>query len=312
MTIPFTCPYCGTQTDAYEEYAGRSGPCVVCGKTITVPYPTTVTTSPNRPTPAPLTPAVRGRSPTTSVSIVLAAILGGLLAVFCLIVVLFMVVFPAVSAARNTARKTQSAKNLERIAMALRDYEVQYGCFPPAYVADAKGKPMHSWRVLLLPHLGYRHVYQQYDFGQPWDSPRNMMLAHLMPTEYACPADPDARTQFETSYLVVVGDRTLFPGARCVKAQDIKDGDSDTLLVVETPTCGISWLAPKDLDFRQMRFEINGKTGVEIGSQHRGGAHVVTADGKSHFLRDGISPEVVQAMATIQGGESIPWSAIEP
>lgn len=312
MTIPFSCPHCGTQTDAYDEYAGQSGSCVVCGKTITVPYPRTISKAPQGPDSGRPGRRPRVSSPTTSVMVILAAILGGLLAVFCLMVVLFLVVFPAISAARNTARKTQSAKNLERIAMALRDYEVQYGSFPPAFLADAKGKPLHSWRVLLLPHLGYQHVYQQYDFGQPWDSPRNMMLARLMPTEYACPADSDARTQFETSYVVVVGDSTIFPGARCVKSQDVQDGEAETLLVAETPTCGISWLAPKDLDFRLMRFEINGKPGVEIGSKHRGGAHVVTADGRSHFLRDGTSPEVVQAMATIQGGESIPWSVVEP
>ena len=41
MAILFTCPYCGTQTDVYEEFAGRSGPCAICGKTITVPYPST-------------------------------------------------------------------------------------------------------------------------------------------------------------------------------------------------------------------------------------------------------------------------------
>jgi hypothetical protein len=37
MPFPFTCPHCGVQMYVSEQYAGRSGPCVQCGKTITVP-----------------------------------------------------------------------------------------------------------------------------------------------------------------------------------------------------------------------------------------------------------------------------------
>ena len=37
MAIPFTCPHCGATTDVAEEYAGETGPCARCGKTITVP-----------------------------------------------------------------------------------------------------------------------------------------------------------------------------------------------------------------------------------------------------------------------------------
>ena len=37
MPILFTCPHCGRQTHVADEYAGQSGPCAACGKTITVP-----------------------------------------------------------------------------------------------------------------------------------------------------------------------------------------------------------------------------------------------------------------------------------
>jgi len=37
MPFLFTCPHCGVQTHVPEQYAGRSGPCIQCGKTITVP-----------------------------------------------------------------------------------------------------------------------------------------------------------------------------------------------------------------------------------------------------------------------------------
>jgi hypothetical protein len=40
--------------------------------------------------------------------------------------------------------------------LAVLTYEAQYHCFPPAYIPDKDGKPMHSWRVLMLPYLQYK------------------------------------------------------------------------------------------------------------------------------------------------------------
>jgi len=39
-------------------------------------------------------------------------------------------------------------RNLQRLVIAMHLYHQDYGCFPPAYVADENGTPMHSWRVL--------------------------------------------------------------------------------------------------------------------------------------------------------------------
>jgi len=38
--------------------------------------------------------------------------------------------------------------------LALFNYHDDYGSYPPAYIADESGRPMHSWRVLILPYLG--------------------------------------------------------------------------------------------------------------------------------------------------------------
>src|SRR4051812_11083639 len=60
---------------------------------------------------------------------------------------------------------------MRQIALAMRSYQADYGCLPPAYIADAQGKPMHSWRVLLLPYLDQAGLYDAYNFGEPWDGP---------------------------------------------------------------------------------------------------------------------------------------------
>ncbi|HEV3023824.1 MAG TPA: DUF1559 domain-containing protein, partial [Pirellulales bacterium] len=68
----------------------------------------------------------------------------------------------------------------------------------PAFVADDEGKPMHSWRVLILPFIEQQPLYDQYDFSEPWNGPHNAdhgqppeQLVTLVP-EYllAVPEDP--------------------------------------------------------------------------------------------------------------------------
>lgn len=311
MVILFSCPHCGTQTDVNDEYAGRTGPCAVCGKTITVPYPSTVVgDAPSSRTSRPARAFWRPLA-TSSALRLLVFVVVGMVAATALIGLLFALAFPAISAARRSAQKSNSAANISKLAMAMLAYEADYGSFPPAYVADADGTPMHSWRVLLLPYLGYDHVYERYDFSAPWDSPQNMAILTWMPAEFACPADPDARTASETSYMVIVGDASMFPGENSTTRNQIIDGPENTIMLAQTPASGVCWLEPRDLAMDQMRFVINGRPGVEIGSNIPDGAYVATADGSTHFLTYNSTPNLVRAMVTIDGSELVPWQSVE-
>ena len=49
---------------------------------------------------------------------------------------------------RGTARNAPTI--WKQLGLALLAYERAYGSFPPAYVADANGKPLYSWRVLIF------------------------------------------------------------------------------------------------------------------------------------------------------------------
>ena len=144
-------------------------------------------------------------------ALVVIVIVAGLLGAGIVVGLLIVMVFPAVSTARSQAQKTQSADNMKLIAAAMFSYEADHGSYPPAFIPDKDGKPMHSWRVLLLPYLGpgYDHIYEQYKFDEAWDGPNNMNLRFSMPAEYACPADSDASSQYETSYMVIVGDEEI-------------------------------------------------------------------------------------------------------
>jgi len=170
------------------------------------------------------------------------------------------------------------------LGLAMHSYHDTYRCFPPAYVADRNGRPMHSWRVLLLPFLDRRDLYNRYRFDEPWDGPHNRMLASEMPWIFRCPADqgPEANA----NYFVVVGPRTIFPGATSVGIRDISDGTTVTILLVEAAESGVNWLEPRDLTYEEAARGINAKTGFGISSHHDGGTMVLFADGHAQFLSD--------------------------
>jgi hypothetical protein len=201
-------------------------------------------------------------------------------------------------------RRTECANHLRQIALALHDYHQMYGCLPPAHIDSRGGRPMHSWRVLLLPFLHYEKLYRLYDFTQPWNSPKNALLAKRMPHEYRCPAVQDEKS-LATSYVAVVGPATAWPGSKCVRFQDIKDGTSDTILLVEVANSTINWMEPRDMSFDRAVIGVNMDRRRGIGSHHHGGANVALADSSTRFLPDSVSPAALRTLLTLADGESI-------
>ena len=82
--------------------------------------------------------------------------------------ILVALLLPAVSRAREAARRRQCANQLKQIVLALLNYREANGCFPPAYIAGKNGKPMHSWKVIILPYIDGDSLYKQYRFDEPW------------------------------------------------------------------------------------------------------------------------------------------------
>lgn len=131
--------------------------------------------------------------------------------------------------------------NLRAIGLALQAYHNDHGSFPPAFVADDRGRPIHSWRALLLPYLDEPDLARAYRLDEPWDGPHNARLAGRVPTAYRCPAhDEDGCS----GYAAIVGSGTAWPGPVGVSQLQITDGTA--ILVVELAG-GIPWLEPRDL-----------------------------------------------------------------
>lgn len=84
---------------------------------------------------------------------------------------------------------------------ALTAYHERYRQFPTNIVDSATGKHMHSWRVMLLPWLGFENTFEQIRFDEAWDSPHNRALCNGLDVQYVCPSlrDRSPRTA-ELSY----------------------------------------------------------------------------------------------------------------
>ena len=221
--------------------------------------------------------------------------------VLCLIVSLLL---PAVNTPNYGRRRAQCSNNLKQISLALLNYHTEQGSFPPAYIADEKGVPMHSWRVLILPYLEQTNLYEQYDFSEPWDGPNNSLLHNHVVSLFGCPSDTS--TANNTNYVAVVGPDTAWPGAEGRSIEQIKDGTTNTILVVEVHDSGIHWMEPRDLDFATASTTINqGPPGRMISSNHGPLANVAFADGSVRFLSDDTPGATVRAMLTVDGGEEV-------
>jgi type II secretory pathway pseudopilin PulG len=238
----------------------------------------------------------------TSTAMIVLIIGAGLLAVVVVCGgVLAALILPAVQSAREAGRRTQCLNNLRQIDLALQNYHSAYGSFPPAYVADENGKPMHSWRVLILPFLDAQSVYDQYDFSEPWDGPNNSRLLALMPPVYACPSHPNTGS-YTTSYAAVFGENSVFRGAAPTTFTDVTDGIDNTVMVGEAANANIPWMKPQDVDVT-VHSSLGDRDG--FSGDHRGVVLFAFCDGRVRALSLSIDPNVLKALFTRNGGEVV-------
>ena len=122
------------------------------------------------------------------------------------------------SMSQTAPMQARTLANLNRIGVALRQFEDAHDFWPPAFLVGPDGKPWHSWRVLLLPYLGHRDLFDQYDFSQPWDSAKNLRLLDKMPAVFHDPIYGDELGHF-THYAALVGSNRVLTA---FSASDVK------------------------------------------------------------------------------------------
>jgi hypothetical protein len=189
------------------------------------------------------------------------------------------------------------ANNLRNIALALQSYESTYHCLPPAYTVDADGKPLHSWRTLILPFLEQQHLYAKIDLSKPWDDPANQAAASVCLKIYRCPSsDYDEN---KTTYLAVVAPGGCFLPSQPRKLADITDRRDLTLMVLDVPSAeAVPWMSPNDASEDVVFRKVD-----PSDRQHPSGAQAACADGRVLFVTENIDSATLQALVSIAGND---------
>ena len=304
MPFQFTCPYCFKKTLVLENLAGQKGPCVECGKLVTVPEPPSKLPEAAAPIGSTFVPAKQLKARSEFRMFVLRA--GGLtIGVIVFSSVMLFGLWPTFKGLKERRDAIACMSNLQRIATALNAYAADQGTYPTPVVTDAAGKPLYSWRVLILPYLGEGSLHANFKLNEAWDSPANSQLLAQCPNVYTSPGS-GSNSAF-SNYVLITGAGTVFPTTGPLKPAQISDGLDRTLLVVETDNSMNDWSKPFDIDISKMSSRIGAPGPDTIGGTHAEGAAAVFADGEPAWLSIDLPAPIVDASITPNGSESLPF-----
>jgi hypothetical protein len=205
-------------------------------------------------------------------------------------------IIEALRKSQQAARRTQSTNNLKQIALAMHNYHSVASSFPPAAVLGTDGKPLLSWRVLLLPYMEQQPLYNEFHLDEPWDSDHNKKLLSRMPPVFRSDA---AGTGVGQTYLQgFQGEHALFDGKKGIRITDITDGTSNTFMVVEASR-GVPWTKPEDIPYDPA------KPLPKLGFREDGFL-AAYCDGSVRFIPRATAATTIRALITRNGGETIP------
>ena len=107
-------------------------------------------------------------------------------------------------------RRARTIENLAKLGKALNAYSDSFAGYPATKAVNSPDYPPMSWRVAILPLLGYGELYKKYRPVEPWDSSANKQVLAQIPPEYQSPEHRDTKT----NYLVPLAFEAAFGGGR--------------------------------------------------------------------------------------------------
>ena len=155
--------------------------------------------------------------------------------------------------------------NAVDITNALERYCEEHGSYPPAYTVDENGQPLHSWRVLILPHLSasqnpldkelretqdLKALYEDIRLDEPWDSEYNRQFASRMPK---CYLNATLKEEGKTNFKMIIGTKCISDGTGSRTAEEVR---ANRPIVVIEANPSVEWMKPEDLQYTDL--EANG------------------------------------------------------
>lgn len=200
---------------------------------------------------------------------------------------------------QNEQKTHWEMKQMRALALGALNYEAANKRFPPGGAAgnpsqESRDAGQLSWRVMILPQLGFTPLFEQFRMDEPWDSPHNLSLLPYMPDVFRDLDDPCDSTT--TRVLSVTGPDTAFPNPHLgPKFSNITDDLSSTILFLRAPQSeAVPWTQPSDLNLKRLemlRFEEP--------------IQAAMFDAKVIALPQSIDPSTLRALITPSGTEDV-------
>lgn len=247
-----------------------------------------------------------------------------------------------ISDVRQRVKLEHCKNNLKQLGLGIQSYHGTYRKFPLATVTHTLGpgeqervvdlpvEQCASWLFELHPFVEARMDSRfKIDINKPWDAEENRYVAD---NEYAvalCPSqfDPTAKNDWiMNSYIGILGvgrdagwqerddnGRGAFGFQHPITLADFSDGLANTMVLAETNFRNGRWIAggfatARGLDPQEPPYLLGDR--AQFGSFHRNQTLVGMADGSVRSLTGRVSPRIIEALATVTGGEQIeplPW-----
>jgi prepilin-type N-terminal cleavage/methylation domain-containing protein/prepilin-type processing-associated H-X9-DG protein len=245
-----------------------------------------------------------------------------LMAVVAIGGVLLSLLLAAVQVSREAARKSACANNLRNQVLALAQFHDTQQRFPPGRRVTRSGE--WSWCLESLPFLEQAALASSFDRTKPWSDPaHNLAVANANLKVFRCPSAAlkfDGKTDYagingswlgsttgtglENGVMVTIRRRRI----NSMRIADITDGAAHTIIMGECTDRlegeGGRWIS----GFNCLSHDnggINANPADDIYSRHSGGAYVGLADGSVRFASSKMAKEVIGALCTRSGGETI-------
>ncbi len=220
------------------------------------------------------------------------------------VLVLLSLSLPATQQIRK-AKRSGCINRLRQLGIAVQNYQSSQLQFPPAYTFSSDGRRLHGWRTFLLPELEMGSLHESIDRLQSWSAPIHDAPRGTVVELFRCPDSNLKSNDVTTSYIGISGETTIWrPDGDVVCVQDLRDGSSNTIMLVESRPNRLPWMSPNDVSLAQLSGTLHQMNEL-LDSPHDGGANVTLADGSTRYIPNSISRDTLMALLTIDAGDEV-------
>ena len=192
-------------------------------------------------------------------------------------------------------------QNLRELGFAVHNFHDVSDGFPTPLPLKP-GQAEHSWATKVLP---YSLWLVDMDLQKPWDHPDNQAEARKLVPQLLNPDLVPIVLRDENGYGVshYAGNKNLFEAPARLSFEDISDGAANTLMIGEVSANFQPWAKPRTN--RDPALGLNRSPDGFGSLPGHPGAYFLMADGSVRLVSRDTAPEVLKALGTPSGHESL-------